>query len=90
MGSAVLCFAAALLPLPAIIVSVSWTAVALPARPMSCAVVVTPSWALRPHKSCPAETHGHIRPLTALTYCARVSLVTLSLAPPRQDRASRV
>jgi hypothetical protein len=65
MRLAALCLAAALLPLPSSIVSVSCTAAALLARLMPllpCAVVVTPFMALRPHMSCPAETHAHVCP----------------------------
>jgi hypothetical protein len=49
MHSAVLCLAAALLPLLSCIASMSCTAAALPARPMPllpCAIVVTPFKAL--------------------------------------------
>jgi hypothetical protein len=44
---------------------VSCTAAALLARPMPLlpyAIVVTPFMALRPHMSCPPETHAHVRP----------------------------
>jgi hypothetical protein len=91
MRSAALCLVAALLPLPTIIVSVSYTATALPARPMPlvpCAVVITPFMALRPHMSCLAETHAHVRPDRTDLLRARLPGRTDRSATPRQDRAS--
>jgi hypothetical protein len=54
---------------------VSCTAAALLARPMPLlqnAIVITPFMALRPHMSCPAETHAHVRPDRTDLLCARL------------------
>jgi hypothetical protein len=42
------------------------------------AIVITPFMALRPHMSCLAETHAHVRP-DRTDLCVRVSLATLPL-----------
>jgi hypothetical protein len=91
MRLAALCPAAALLPLPTSLASVSCTATALPARPMPLlpyAIVVTPFMALRPHMSCPAETHAHVRP--DRTDLLRAHLPSHTAALPCHVKTSQV